>query len=79
LKEISLGEPNERQLESWRRFLERHRGRAMRAYNRADHKYRRGRLSDEDLAAAKALFDKAMVNYNHGIRAYEVAIGRKPE
>lgn len=79
LKEISLGEPNERQLESWRRFLERYRRHAVKAYKKAAKKYRKGRLNDADMASAKALLNQALVNYNHGIRAYEVAIGRKPE
>jgi hypothetical protein len=79
LMEISLGRPNPQQLESWRRFLERYRRRAFRDYDKTAEKYRRGRLDDAELAAAKALRDKAMVNYNHGIRAYDVAVGRKPE
>jgi hypothetical protein len=79
LKEIFLGEPNARQLESWRRFLEKHRRRAVRDYNKAAYKYRKGRLDDVAMASAKARLNQALVNYNHGIRAYEVAIGRKPE
>lgn len=79
LKEISLGEANQAQLESWRRFLERYRSRAIRDYDKAAEKYRHARLDDAAMASAKERLNQAMVNYNHGIRAYQVAVGRKPE
>jgi hypothetical protein len=79
LMEISLGEPTGAQLESWRRFLERYRRRAVSDYEIAAEKFRKGRLDKSALASARALLNKAMVNYNHGIRAYEVAVGRKPD
>jgi hypothetical protein len=79
LKEISLGTANAKQLEDWRQFLEKYRHKAIDDYDRADKKYRHGRLSDNAMAAAKAKLREVMVNYNHGIRAYEIAIGLKPE
>jgi hypothetical protein len=79
LRDLSLGNPTAAQLESFRRFLEAGRRRAVADYSRAASRLKHGRISQEEFDAAKALHREAMVNYYHGMRAYLVKIGAKPD
>ena len=79
LKEISIGDPTPPQLESFRRFLESNRRLAIRQYNRAAWRLQHGRITEENFAAAKALYREAMVNYYHGMRAYLNKLGVKSD
>jgi hypothetical protein len=76
---IALGDPSEAQLESFRRFLERQRRRAWRLYRQSLADFEAGRITADGLTEAKAVFREAMVNYNHGIHAYLVKLGRKSD
>jgi len=79
LKDLSLGNPTAGQLESFRRFLEAGRRRAIAEYNRAARRLRYGRITESGFAAAKASYREAMVNYYHGIHAYLNKIGAKSD
>ncbi len=79
LKEISIGDPTPPQLESFRRFLESNRRLAIRQYNRAAWRLQHSRITEENFAAAKALYREAMVNYYHGMRAYLNKLGVKSD
>ena len=79
LRDISLGEPTPGRLERFRRFMEKGRRQAVRSYEKALRHMRRGRISESDLTKAKSLYDEALVNYYHGIRAYLNSVGTKSD
>ena len=79
LREIALGEPSAGKLEKLRRFLERNRRRAVRDYDRALRSARYRRIDKPALERRGRLYREALVNYYHGIRAYLVRVGRKPD
>jgi hypothetical protein len=79
LRELSLGEPTAAQLESFRRFLEAGRRRAITDYRRAAWRLKHGRIAQGAFDAAKALYHEALVNYYHGMRAYLIKVGVKSD
>jgi hypothetical protein len=79
LKVIHLGEPRRSQLEDFRRFLETWRRETVWAYVKALKAFRRQKITQEELDAAKALNDEALVNYYHGMRAYLNSVGTKSD
>ncbi|CAN5531749.1 hypothetical protein BH10PSE7_BH10PSE7_02880 [soil metagenome] len=79
LQNLSLGEPSAGQLERFRKFLEKNRRRAVRSH-RGDLRLAHWRmLDDAALAERTARYRQALVNYYHGIRAYLVRVGAKPD
>lgn len=79
LRDISLGKPTPWQLELFRRFMEKGRRQAVAAYRKALRHLRRGRISEAEFGKAKSLYDEALVNYYHGIRAYLNGVGTKSD
>jgi hypothetical protein len=79
LRDLSLGNPTRAELESFRRFLEAGRRRAIADYNRAAFRLQHSRITQDQFNAANALYKEAMVNYYHGIRAYLVKVGTKSD
>ncbi|WP_162914295.1 hypothetical protein [Taklimakanibacter lacteus] len=79
LKDLSIGTPTAWQLELFRRFLEKGRRQAVATYKTALRHLRRGKISETELAKAKPLYDEALVNYYHGIRAYLNSVGTKSD
>ncbi len=77
LKELDLGKPSRAQLEGFRKFLEKERRKAQAAILKNERAYNKHNIGDTELQQAKARFDEAMVNYNHGIYAYQVAAGTR--
>ena len=76
LKYLELSGLSPLQLEKVRKWAEHWRARAERRFRRALRLARRGRLSRQALADAEKRRDKALVNYQHVIRAYRAAFGR---
>lgn len=79
LRDISLGEPTPGRLERFRRFMEKGRRQAVRSYEKALRHMRRGKISEPQFTKAKSLYDEALVNYYHGIRAYLNGVGTKSD
>jgi hypothetical protein len=79
LKDMVLGEPRREQLEDFRRFLERGRRDAVWVYVKALKAFRAKKITEEELKAAKALNEEALVNYYHGMNAYLTAVGTKTD
>jgi hypothetical protein len=77
LRDISLGEPTPGQLEKFRRFMEKGRRQAVTSYKKTLRRVKRGKISKPDFTKAKSLYDEALVNYYHGIRAYLNSVGTK--
>jgi hypothetical protein len=75
LKELDLGSPSRAQLETFRKFLETERRKALTEYRKVLRAFDKRRASQEELDAAKARYEEVMVNYNHGIYAYQVSTG----
>lgn len=79
LRDISLGNPTPWQFELFRRFMEKGRRQAVATYRKALRHLRRGRISEAEFGKAKSLYDEALVNYYHGIRAYLNGVGTKSD
>ncbi len=79
LKDMVLGEPTPWQLELFRRFLEAGRRQAVTTYRSVLRQHKRRQISEADLIRAKGLYQEALVNYYHGIRAYLNRVGTKSD
>jgi hypothetical protein len=79
LRELSVGNPTPGELETFRRFLEAGRRRAIADYNRALWRLKHRRIDQAKFDAAKALYKEALVNYYHGIHAYLNKVGAKSD
>lgn len=79
LKDMTLGDPKPGQLEEFRRFLEAGRRKGIASYKAALRKLKRRKITQDAFDKTKALYDEAMVNYYHGIRAYLNRVGRKSD
>jgi hypothetical protein len=79
LKDIMLGDPSRQQLEAFRIFLENSRRDAVWVYVKALKAFRQTKITEEELATAKALNEEALVNYYHGMNAYLTAVGTKAD
>jgi len=79
LRDISLGESTPGRLERFRRFMEKGRRQAVRSYEKALRHVKRGKISKPEFTKAKSLYDEALVNYYHGIRAYLNSVGTKSD
>jgi len=79
LKELELGSPSRANLERFRLFLEQERRKALGDYRKLLAQYKKHKITAEDLAAGKSKLSEAMVNYNHGIYAYQIASGQRSE
>jgi hypothetical protein len=79
LKELEIGKPQRRQLEGFRKFLEKYRVRAIKDWRAAARAYDRGKLAKDAFEEASTLYRDALVGYYHGIRAYRENIHAAPE
>ncbi len=79
LKDLSLGNPTRWQLELFRRFVEKGRRQAIATYKVALRHLKRGKITEAEFARSKTIYDEALVNYYHGIRAYLDRVGTKSD
>ena len=70
MKFLYLSHPTRSGMEKFRQFLEMHRKKAESKFQKSRRAYLRGQLSAEEFHAAEKLRDEALVNYQHGMRAY---------
>jgi len=79
LKELEIGKPRRSELESFRKFLEKYRIKAIKDWRAAARAYDRGKLAKDAFEEASTLYRDALVGYYHGIRAYRENIYAAPE
>ncbi|HFC04974.1 MAG TPA: hypothetical protein ENJ55_04645 [Rhizobiales bacterium] len=70
LKFLYLSHPTRRGMELFRRFLEDNRKKAEKEFHKMKAAYLRGHVGPEEFIEAEKLRDEAVVNYQHGMRAY---------
>jgi hypothetical protein len=79
LKELTLGDPSPWQLELFRRFLESGRAKAVISYDHALDQLHHRKIERSELDHEGVIYKEALVNYYHGIRAYLIRAGSKPD
>ncbi len=79
LRDMALGEPTRWQLELFRLFLEKARRQGISSYNSALRRLKRGKISEADFDKVNGLYQEAIINYYHGIRAYLNRVGTKSD
>ncbi len=70
LKFLYLAHPGRQDMEQFRQFLEKHRLKAEAAFQAFRKAYLDGHVGPEEFVGAEKLRDEALVNYQHGMRAY---------
>ena len=78
-KDLAIGEPTRWQLELFRRFLESGRRQGISSYKSALRKLKRRKISKTDFDKVNGLYQEAIINYYHGIRAYLNRVGTKSD
>lgn len=79
LRDMALGAPTPWQLELFRQFLEKSRRQAISTYKKALGALKRKEIEKPEYDKSRALYDEALVNYYHGIRAYLNRVGTKSD
>ena len=70
MKFLYLSHPSRAGMESFRKYLEKHRKIAENEYKKIKRAYLRGHVGPEEFKQAEKVRDEALVNYYHGMRAY---------
>jgi len=70
MKYLYMSKPTRQGIESFRKFLERGRKNAEKEFRKMRKAYLRGHVGPEEFNLAAKLRDEAVVNYQHGMRAY---------
>ena len=70
LKFLYMSHPNRQGMEQFRQFLEKHRLKAETEFQKFRKAYLRGHVGPEEFIEAEKMRDEALVNYQHGMRAY---------
>lgn len=78
-KDLAIGEPTRGRLERFRRFVESGRRQGISSYKSALRHLKRRKISETAFDKAKSLYQEAIINYYHGIRAYLNRVGTKSD
>ncbi len=70
LKFLYLAHPSRQGMEQFRQFLEKHRLKAEAEFQAFRQAYLRAHVGPEEFVEAEKMRDEALVNYQHGMRAY---------
>ncbi len=70
MKFLYMSRPTRQGMESFRQFLENSRTKAETEYRKMKQAYLRGHVGPEEFVEAEKQRDEAVVNYQHGMRAY---------
>ncbi len=70
LKFLYMSHPSRQGMEQFRKFLEKHRLNAEREFQAFRKAYLGGHVGPEEFIEAEKMRDEALVNYQHGMRAY---------
>jgi len=70
LKYLYMPKPTRMGMERFRQFLEQNRKAAEVEFNKMHKAYLRGHVGPEEFSQAEKQRDEALVNYQHGMRAY---------
>jgi len=70
LKFLYMSRPTRMGMESFRQFLEQNRKSAETEFKKMRKAYLKGHVGPEEFSEAEKMRDEAVVNYQHGMRAY---------
>jgi len=70
LKFLYMSHPTRMGMESFRQFLEQNRNSAEAEFKKIRKAYLKGHVGPEEFSEAEKMRDEAVVNYQHGMRAY---------
>lgn len=78
MKFLYLSHPSRAGMESFRKYLEKHRKVAETEFKKMKRAYLHGHVGPEEFKQAEKVRDEALVNYYHGMRAYLTTPSPRP-